>query len=176
MTKRKVLLKKFFVWTVWTVYKSRGFLGIVICTCSNKQMSNNHTCVVDAHGLKSCSGFLMALDVLFKIAILGRGSMELWKISRRYTVFVFYCILINKLFFSILLRGFPGWPDGYFSGHFWQKWLFSKVNFYKKLLLAIQDFVAIFQHTFLQKSFKAIWLFSGYFWPFLSIFSHFSSN
>jgi hypothetical protein len=28
-------------------------------TCSNKQMSNNHTCVVDAHGLKSCSGFLM---------------------------------------------------------------------------------------------------------------------
>ena len=46
-------------------------------TCSNKQMSNNHTCVVDAHGLKSCSGFLMALDVLFKIPILGRGSMEL---------------------------------------------------------------------------------------------------
>jgi hypothetical protein len=46
-------------------------------TCSNKQMSNNHTCVVDANGLKSCSGFLMALDVLFKIPILGRGSMEL---------------------------------------------------------------------------------------------------
>jgi hypothetical protein len=74
------------------------------------------------------------------------------------------------LFFSILLRGFPGWPDGYFSGHFWQKWLFSKVNFYKKLLLAIQDFVAIFWLFFKILFYKKVLRLFGYF---LAIFGHF---
>jgi hypothetical protein len=50
------------------------------------------------------------------------------------------------------------------------------VIFYKKLFLAIQDFVAILWLFFKILSYKifleAIWLFSGYFW---TIFSNFSS-
>jgi len=37
----------------------------------------------------------------------------------------------------------PGWPDGYFSGHFWQMWLFLGAVYYKKIFWLYFGLVAI---------------------------------
>jgi hypothetical protein len=45
------------------------------------------------------------------------------------------------------------WPDGYFSGHFWQMWLFLVAVFYKKFF----GYILVW------------WLFCGYFSIFLKM-------
>jgi len=93
---------------------------------------------------------LLKVEITFLIAVVGCCLIELIKMLRQKAKWQPWHIQSQGKKHA-LLRGrgkSSGWPDGYFSGHFWQLWLFLGAVFYKKNFFG---YILVW------------WLFCGYF-------------
>ena len=82
---------------------------------------------------------LFVFGIRFEIRIFSNIFIFEIRIVRAYPL-----PILRSTHLSELLKYLSaGWPDGYFSGHFWQMWLFLGAVFYKKNFWLYFGLVAI---------------------------------